>query len=120
MSQQIVQEKFQLKAGEKSTILTNDYEFVAVTMDSRCPMDVTCVMAGWAMVDVKITQLGEEPYVKSIKIPADQAELNHPLLLEMSTGEKVIVGRLLPYPISTEKFEDREYVLELWSVKEDQ
>lgn len=117
MSQETVLEKFQLKVGQAATIMTNQYVFEGVTMDSRCPKDVTCVMAGWAMVDVKITQLGEGTYSKSLKIPADQSALLQTLVLEMQSGEKIVVGALNPYPISTENFEDREYCLELWLIK---
>lgn len=44
--QEVNPNKYSIKVGEQVEILTNTFEFLKVTMDSRCPKDVTCVMAG--------------------------------------------------------------------------
>ena len=114
MGQEQLQEKHQIKVGEQVELLSNTYEFIGVTMDSRCPKDVTCVMAGWAMIEVKVTQHGEAPVIQTVKIPATIPSNQNPELLVMENGARILAGVLTPYPVSTQTMEEREYCLELW------
>ena len=87
--------------------------FEEVISDSRCPKDVTCVMAGWAMIKVNLIESGDNnPQSIEVKIPATMHPRIMPVLFENENGQ-MLVANLSPYPLSTEKFENREYCLEL-------
>lgn len=53
-------EEFELKVGEKVSVEKAglNVSFEAVTEDSRCPVDVTCVWAGNAKVALKVSKTG--------------------------------------------------------------
>ena len=87
--------------------------FEEVLSDSRCPKDVTCVMAGWAMVKVNIIQSGDtNPRTIELKIPATMHHDLMPVVYQNENG-KMLAANLTPYPFSTQAFEDRDYCLEL-------
>lgn len=87
--------------------------FEDVISDSRCPSDVTCVMAGWAMIKVNLIESGDTNKRSiEVKIPAMMHPRIMPVLFENQSG-RMLVSNLSPYPISTEPFTDREYCLEL-------
>ena len=118
LGQEISIEKYQLKLGEQLEIGTVMYQFNNVLSDSRCPKDVTCVMAGWATIEVKITQEGENANIKTVKIPAAEPSTANPELLVLDTGQRVLAGVLTPYPEANQAMEAREYALEIWLVTE--
>ena len=114
MAQEDSLEKVELKVGDSDSAMDMQFSFKQVLMDSRCPSDAQCVMAGWADVEVGlIVNEGEEQIVK-IRVDASEQHLIHPTVLERENGLRVMVGKLTPYPLSTQKFEDREYCVELW------
>lgn len=70
------------------------------------------------MVDLKITQQGQAPYIKSVKIPAEIPSKANPKLLCMESGDCVYAALLTPYPLTTQAMEDRDYCLELRVLKD--
>ncbi len=117
-SQEDNYDKQELKLGEQVDFLFNNYKFLEVVADSRCPEGATCVMAGWAIVKLQITLEGDTPYVVEVKIPAAISSSEKPEILVMESGEHILAGALNPYPTTTTAKEDREYSLELWVLKD--
>jgi hypothetical protein len=54
-------QEFEIKVGEKVLVEGLRLSFEAVTEDSRCPVDVTCVWAGNAKVLLKLSRLRRRP-----------------------------------------------------------
>ncbi|ARV11750.1 hypothetical protein BTO09_05055 [Gilvibacter sp. SZ-19] len=119
MAQDETLEKLQLKVGESASTLDMQLQFTAVVMDSRCPSDAQCVMAGWADVEVLLITADGEKQALKVRIDASEQHMIHPIVMERADGVRIVVGKLTPYPLSTVQFADREYCLELW-VYEDQ
>jgi hypothetical protein len=70
----------------------------AVTEDSRCPSDVTCIQAGRATIGLNIGSV--------------TAELEIGQTIEVG-GFSITLVDVLPYPISTYKTQDNEYLFTL-------
>lgn len=105
--------KYELIKGVHMVSEGHKIHFEEVISDSRCPKDVTCVMAGWAMVKVNLIESGDKnPQSIQIKVPAAVQAGFMPVVFENENG-KMLVANLSPYPISTQTFQDREYCLEL-------
>ena len=90
-----------LAPGQMVAVQNPDLElrFVAVTADSRCPRDVTCVWAGEVKVQLEIQQASQ---------PAAQTEIRE--------GESASAGvytvtlvRVEPQPASTAKIAPTDY-----------
>lgn len=73
--------------------------FVAVTDDSRCPRDVTCIWAG----EVKV----------QLEIHASMKDASQPEILEggstVAGGYRVTLVRVAPQPISTARIAPQDY-----------
>jgi hypothetical protein len=56
----VLNQEFEIKVGEEVLVGKADLKvsFEAVTNDSRCPVDVTCVWAGNAKVALKLSRAG--------------------------------------------------------------
>lgn len=110
-AQEVNQEVFNLAEDVHLIKGGHKIHFKEVTSDSRCPKDVTCVMAGWAMITIDLIESGDRnPRSVAIKIPGLQGVESRIELFKNENGT-MFVGALSPYPISTETFEQREYVL---------
>jgi hypothetical protein len=84
-------------ASVKSTPMK--VRFIAVTEDSRCPRDVTCIWAGEVKAQIEILESGQ---------PATKVEL----LLGGSTVAnacRVTLVRVEPQPASTAKIASQDY-----------
>ena len=103
----ITDEPFSLAMGETVTADGTDLSltFAAVARDSRCPRDVTCIVAGEAVVILE-ARLGGEETELSFKVPPggggkDEQELD---------GFTIIVVELEPETNSTTKIDTSDYV----------
>ncbi|HKE96834.1 MAG TPA: hypothetical protein VKB34_21180 [Povalibacter sp.] len=73
--------------------------FVAVTEDSRCPRDTTCVWAGEVKVQIEIQQSSHSaPPVEMLEGGTTQAG-----------GYRVTLVRVEPQPVSTTRIAPQEY-----------
>lgn len=93
--------KVTLAPGEVVAVTSLDMKvrFVAVTADSRCPRDVTCVWAGEVKVQLEIQQASQ---------PAAQAEIRE----GDSTAAgvyRVTLEQVGPQPTSTVKIAPQDY-----------
>lgn len=107
-------EIFEIGVGESIEVDVHTITFVGVKTDSRCPKEVNCITAGYADIEV---DLGYKRKIQHLnrKVSAVLTDVNRPFLLGVpSKNIKVEVGALKPYPLSTDVFEDRNYVLEVW------
>jgi len=87
--------------------------FEKVISDSRCPKDVTCVMAGWAMVKLTLVTAGDNSEQSlELKIPAMLVGDVMPVVFKNDAGQ-LLIQKLTPYPISSEAFDARDYCLTL-------
>ena len=57
VKQVALNQEFEIKIGERVSVEGLKLSFEAVTEDSRCPVDVTCVWAGNAKVILKLSRL---------------------------------------------------------------
>jgi len=73
--------------------------FIAVTADSRCPRDVTCVWAGEVKVQLEIQQASQ---------PAAQAEVREGESTSAGVWTVTLV-RVEPQPASTAKIAPQDY-----------
>ncbi len=65
-----VEESFSLAVGETASVEGIDFSlrFAAVTRDSRCPKDVSCIVAGEAVV-VFVARVGAEDSELTFNVP---------------------------------------------------
>jgi hypothetical protein len=104
-----------LQLVEKAHLVYEGHKvhFEKVISDSRCPKDVTCVMAGWAMVKLTVTAAGDKnAHSFDLKIPAAIVGQVLPVVFKNKEGQ-LLVQKLTPYPILSEAFDTREYCLNL-------
>jgi len=102
---------FKLRAGRQVTLKGERLRirFAAVTGDSRCPSDVTCVWAGNAAVHLDVTTNGrseESLTLNTGKGPSLANEAKY-------QGYKVKLVDLSPYPRSDQKIAAADYVVTL-------
>ncbi len=92
-----------LHVGDRRTLapgLTGTFE--AVTSDSRCAVDVTCIWAGDAVVRLKLEAGGKAATVELHTLRRDQAEAVH-------GGFRVRLEQLDPKPRSDRRIQTSEY-----------
>ena len=99
---------FELPVGQTAAVSGQDVRitFSRVTEDSRCPVDVTCVWAGDAKIELTIVRDGSSPEKRILSIT--------PPINEVSVGDLRIrfVG-LAPAPRQSEPSSSRVYVAQL-------
>jgi hypothetical protein len=61
VKQVALNQEFEIKVGQRVSVEGLKIDFEAVTEDSRCPVDVTCVWAGNAKVILKLRKMGRRP-----------------------------------------------------------
>jgi hypothetical protein len=95
-----VDQEFVLAPGESSVVEDISVRFVSVPSDSRCPVDVTCVMAGDAHVQIVVTSAGStrdyELHTRDMKPVVHDAYTIH-------------LVKVAPDRISTDTIEPAEY-----------
>ncbi len=112
-AQDSTSEIFKLKQDVHLVKKGQKMHFQEVVSDSRCPSDVTCIMAGWAIVKINLIENENKNLrVVEIKIPAGIITGTEPVLFESAKGKMLVTG-LMPYPVTTTPFEERDYCLEL-------
>ena len=99
------EESFSLAVGETASVEGTDFSlrFAAVTRDSRCPKDVTCIVAGEAVV-VFVARVGGEDSELTFKVPPRSKD-------EQAFGRFTIaIVELEPETDSTKKIDASDYV----------
>jgi len=97
----VVNKPFQLKAGESITLPDGNWvRFNRLVSDSRCPMDVMCVVAGDAVISV------------SFKAGHLTTELHtDPSKSQISTSKYLLkLTELQPYPRASSPSKPEDYV----------
>ena len=100
-----IDESFSLAVGETASVEATDLSlsFVAVERDSRCPKDVTCIVAGEAVV-VFVARVGGEDSELIFKVPPGGKD-------EQAFGAFTIaIVELEPETNSTTKIDASDYV----------
>ena len=100
-----IDESFSLAVGETASVEGTDLSlsFVAVTRDSRCPKDVSCIVAGEAVV-VFAARVGGEETELTFKVPPGGKD-------EQAFGRFTIaIVELEPETDSTKKIDASDYV----------
>ena len=80
------------------------FTFAGVKNDSRCPRGTNCVMAGEAIVRLKV-----EDAVREVRLGANN---RRPPVLEVPGGQLTLTA-LLPYPTSGSRIDPASYRLEV-------
>lgn len=97
--------EFQIKIGEKEIFGKLSVAIFALLEDSRCPKDVVCIQAGRATAGLNIEEIGENtPFLSKEVAIGDSVDFG---------GYKVTLQDILPYPISTQKTPDDEYIFKI-------
>lgn len=98
-----------LRVGQRTAVNNVSLLFAGVPEDSRCPVDVTCVWAGNAKVE-----LGIGPFVgtRGMTVPVELNTTGGPHAGE-AWGLRVVLVALRPDPVSTERIGPDDYVVEL-------
>lgn len=102
-----------LNFGTNVTISEVDIEFVDVIEDSRCPANVQCVLAGKAVVLVKVYFQGN--FIEERKLVFHPSGFSNKSLKMLYNSELLqITGlNLMPYPVAESKILKKDYYLEL-------
>ena len=101
---------YKLEMGHSLTIDGISFHFESVASDSRCPIDVICIQAGEALVNVKISKEREEvsktvlTFTPTVFMPSN-----------IYKDENLIISAvdLSPYPIAGRDIDLMAYVLKL-------
>jgi hypothetical protein len=99
---------FALPLGKTATLSSNGTHitFNKVTDDSRCPIDVVCVWAGDAKIELAIARNGSPPETRVVSITPPNDEV-------VSGDLKVRLVGLAPAPRQAEPSASRAYVARL-------
>lgn len=105
-----LEEPFNLKFGQTILIDTVNIKvkFLKVTEDSRCPSDVVCIWAGQVSVLLNVNNNRND--VGDIKLTLGQ---NKDEAVKDIGGYFLKLIDVKPYPISTQKIEQSDYVITL-------
>ncbi len=103
-----VDDSFSLAVGETASVEGTDLSltFDAVTRDSRCPKDVSCIVAGEAVV-VFVARLGGEHSELTFKVPPGGPGRKDEQALDRFT---ITIVELEPETDSTTKIDASDYV----------
>ena len=100
--------EFSLAVGKSATISGTDYRltFNRVTEDSRCPVDVQCVWAGDAKIELTVSRSSAPGDTRVISLTPPNSEA--------TVGElRIRVVSLAPTPRQSEPPASRAYVAQL-------
>jgi hypothetical protein len=117
--------EFALTPGTTATVSGEDTQitFRGVVSDSRCPVDVTCVWAGDASIELTIVQRGSPVQTRVLSLnrggvqPSADTAVTEPVSSEFHIGDLTIrfVG-LDPVPRQSDR--DRAYVAHLIATRD--
>jgi hypothetical protein len=98
-------EPFELGVGESATVKGENLTvtFDGVSADSRCPIDVSCIWAGDAEVDVTISKPGYSPLSTTLHTTLTPQSVSY-------NGYTVTLNDLDPDPVSTSTIDPDDYV----------
>lgn len=99
-------QEFDLRAGETTRVDGLRVEFVGVTEDSRCPVDVTCVWQGNAKVMLQVKGRGMRSRTLRLNTGLDPRQQSY-------GGYDVRLVKLEPRKKKSERIRRREYVATL-------
>jgi hypothetical protein len=93
--------EFTLAPGESARIeaASLSVRFVAVTEDSRCPGDTTCIWAGEVRAQLEVREGSNEPRQVELK-PGDETRAG---------SHRVILVRVEPQPTSKARIDAQQY-----------
>lgn len=95
---------FTLRVGDDATLAPGaTLEVIAVRDDSRCPQGVTCVWAGDASVDLRLTAPGATPADRVLSLREPSIDLAIPV------GHRLRVVALDPAPRAGNRILPRDY-----------
>ena len=103
--------QFDLKVGQTITVKSENIavNFLEVPGDSRCPSDVVCIWAGQVSVVVNVTKNGENLGDVTLTLGFSNPDLS----VKNVGGYYIKVIAVNPYPVSTHKIEQSEYIATL-------
>ena len=95
---------FELKVGE-SALTTDDLriKFDAVRSDSRCPVDVTCVRAGEAVIAITVGRVGEVPEGRELDTTPARSSTTF-------LNFTITLSSLQPFPRSDRQIQPGDYI----------
>jgi hypothetical protein len=106
-----VGQPFDVRVGQTATIAGRavTVTFTGVENDSRCPIDVVCVRAGDATVLLSVRAASSAPVRLTLVIGAEDTPKD-----TAQAGDLAFTALVLsPAPVSTQKIEERDYILRL-------
>ena len=97
----------ELRAGESAEFENHDLRltFEAVRSDSRCPVDVTCIRAGEAVVVLDASFGGDEPVELVFEVPPGGGDEH------VVEGTRIEIVALSPEARSDRNIESQDYVV---------
>jgi hypothetical protein len=103
--------QFYLKIGQTTTVKSENItvKLLEVTGDSRCPSDVVCIWAGQVSLVVNATKNGENLGDVTLTLGFSNPDLS----VKNVGGYYIKVIAVNPYPVSTHKIEQSEYIATL-------
>jgi hypothetical protein len=104
-----VDQGFLLQAGGTAILKGEDIsiKFVSVATDSRCPKGVTCIWAGEAKCNMRVTQNGQTRDVILTQSGSTESQM------QGFAGNYGVTFSLSPYPESGHTINPAEYVLSI-------
>ena len=95
---------FDLQVGATAT-LSNGFRirFERIRSDSRCPLDVVCVRAGEAVIDVSLAASQGSVEVRQMRTDAAGSRIEY-------ADHTIELTGLAPYPRSTQQIDPRDYL----------
>ena len=104
-------EQFYIKVGQTESINSENIKIklLEVTNESRCASDVVCIWAGEVKVVLNVSINNQDMGDKTLTLGAGNDDQS----IENIGGYSVKVLAVNPYPVSTHKIEQSEYIVTL-------
>ena len=104
-------EQFYIKVGQTESINSENIKIklLEVTNDSRCASDVVCIWAGEVKVVLNVSINNQDMGDKTLTLGAGNDDQS----IENIGGYSIKVLAVNPYPVSTHKIEQSEYIVTL-------
>ena len=105
----VLDEAFELGVGQTAFFEDVEVLFATVRGDNRCPLDVTCIIAGEVVVELHIKRTGESKTALILGMPG---LVETPYLASAEVEHRGFTFKLLdvtPYPVSSGAADARDY-----------
>ncbi len=105
----MLDEPFELALGQTAFLEDVEVTFAALRGDNRCPADVTCLLAGEAVIELHISRTGESKTALILSMPG---LVEAPFLANASIPHRGFDFKLMdvgPYPLSTGNAASNQY-----------